>query len=125
MGKSILIVDDEPHIRELLEQVLEDLVDDLDLTLHIAKDGLEAIDIIKASSPDVVVLDVMMPRMNGYEVCEIIKNDKDNNCFVVMLTAKGQEFDRAHGTMVGADLYLTKPFEPSEVLEVVRKAIES
>lgn len=123
MGQSILIVDDEPHIRELLQQTVEDLADDEGLSVFLASDGIEAVKIIKDEHPDVVILDVMMPRMNGYEVCEIIKNERDHETFVVMLTAKGQDFDRAHGQMVGADRYLTKPFEPDELLEMVTAAL--
>ena len=118
---KILIVDDEPHIRLLLQQTLEDLEDE-GVELLTAPDGLAAVELVKTERPDLVLLDVMMPKMNGFEVCEVIKGDRDLSAtYVIMVTAKGQEFDRAHGNMVGADQYMTKPFDPDEVL---RRAAE-
>ena len=117
MEKTILIVDDEPHIRILIEQTLEDLEDE-GVELLTAKNGKEALDIIKTEKPDLVFLDVMMPEMDGFEVCKIVKQELAfDEVYVIMLTAKGQDFDKKKGKEVGADMYMTKPFDPDEVLE--------
>ncbi len=121
MNKKILIVDDEPHIRLLLEQTLEDLEDE-GVQLLIADNGEEALDTIKTEKPDLVFLDVMMPKMNGFDVCNAVKNELSlKGVYIIMLTAKGQEFDKHKGKEVGADLYMTKPFDPDEV---VKKSIQ-
>ena len=115
MSKKILIVDDEPHIRLLLEQTLEDF-EDQGVELFTASNGLEALEIIKSEKPDIVFLDVMMPKMNGFDVCNTVKNDLAlNNIYIVMLTAKGQELDKQKGKESGADIYMTKPFNPDEI----------
>lgn len=115
--KKILIVDDEPHIRLLLEQALEEL-EDYGVELLSAENGREALEAIEADRPQLVFLDVMMPEMNGFDVCQTVKHEREMaDVFVVMLTAKGQEFDKQQGEAVGADLYLTKPFDPDEILE--------
>lgn len=117
MNKKILIVDDEPHIRILLEQTLEDLEDEA-VELLTADNGQEALDTIKLERPDLVFLDVMMPKMNGFDVCNAVKNELGiKDIYIVMLTAKGQEFDKLKGKEVGADLYMTKPFDPDEVVK--------
>lgn len=117
MNKKILIVDDEPHIRLLLEQTLEDL-EDAGVELLTADNGEEALDTIKTEKPDLVFLDVMMPKMNGFDVCNAVKNElKIKDVYIIMLTAKGQEFDKLKGKEVGVDLYMTKPFDPDEVVE--------
>lgn len=117
MAKSILIVDDEPHIRILLEQTLEELEDE-GVELLIATNGEEALEIIQEEKPNLVFLDVMMPKMNGFEVCKAVKNDLGlQDVYIIMLTAKGQEFDKQKGVEVGANLYMTKPFDPDEILE--------
>jgi DNA-binding response OmpR family regulator len=120
---KILIADDEPHIRLLIEQTLEDIEDE-GVELLIAKDGKEALDIIKIYKPDLVFLDVMMPKMNGFEVCNEVKNNlKISGTYVILLTAKGQEVDRLKGAEVGADMYMTKPFNPDDVVEKAREIL--
>jgi two-component system, OmpR family, alkaline phosphatase synthesis response regulator PhoP len=117
MTKKLLIVDDEPHIRLLLEQTLEDL-EDQGVELLTADNGEDALEIITTEAPNLVFLDVMMPKMNGFDVCHKVKNElKMSHVYIIMLTAKGQEFDRQKGNDVGADIYMTKPFDPDEVLE--------
>lgn len=117
MNKKILIVDDEPYIRLLLEQTLEDLEAE-GVELLIAENGEEALERINTERPDLVFLDVMMPKMNGFDVCNAVKNElRIEKIYIVMLTAKGQEFDKQKGQQVGADMYMTKPFDPDEVLE--------
>jgi DNA-binding response OmpR family regulator len=117
MNKKVLIVDDEPHIRLLMAQTLEELEDE-GVEVLIAENGEEAIETIQTEKPDLVFLDVMMPKMNGFDVCYAVKNNLDiKDVYIIMLTAKGQEFDKEKGQQAGADLYMTKPFDPDEVVE--------
>jgi DNA-binding response OmpR family regulator len=114
---KVLIVDDEPHILLLLQQALEEL-EDHDVELLTATNGKDALDTIRGERPDVVLLDVMMPIMNGFELCKLVKQDDElKSTYIAILTAKGQELDRATGAEVGADVYLTKPFDPDDVLD--------
>lgn len=123
MAQKILIVDDEPNIVILMEQALEDLEEE-GVELLTARNGLEALEIIKTEKPDLVFLDVMMPKLSGLEVCRMVKQDLQMTAvYIVMLTAKGQEFDKQKGMDVGADLYLTKPFRPREVLEKSKQVL--
>jgi len=123
MARSILIVDDEQHIRLLIEQALEELADD-GVDLFTAADGEEALEVIEAQHPDLVFLDVMMPRKNGFDVCRAVKQDLGlTDTHVVLLTAKGQAYDREQGMAAGADAYLTKPFDPDELLELARGVV--
>ena len=123
MGPKILIVDDEPHIRLLIEQTLEDL-EDQGVELLLATNGEEALDIIQAERPPLVFLDVMMPEMNGFEVCHTVKREWGlPDVTIVMLTAKGQESDRQKGEAVGANTYVTKPFDPDELLELTEQIL--
>ena len=116
MAKTPLIADDELHIRALLEQTLEDLEDE-GVEILTAANGQEAIDLIQAEQPDLVLLDVMMPKLYGYEVCQKAKHELNlRDTFIVLLTAKGQEADQQKGYAAGADIYMTKPFDPDEVL---------
>lgn len=117
MSKKILIVDDEPHIRALLEQTLEDFEDN-NVEIFTAKDGQEGLEIIKDEQPNLVFLDVMMPKMNGFDVCQAVKHELNlQDVYIIMLTAKGQEFDKKKGLESGADTYMTKPFDPDEIIE--------
>ena len=112
---KLLIVDDEPHIRLLLEQTLEDLEDE-GVEILIADNGESALDLIRREKPGIVFLDVMMPKMNGFDVCNMVKNVAPvEGIYIVLLTAKGQEFDKKKGVEVGADRYMTKPFNPDEI----------
>jgi two-component system alkaline phosphatase synthesis response regulator PhoP len=116
MAKKILIIDDEVHIRALLEHALEDLEDE-GVELLFAKDGDEGLKTIKKEKPDLIFLDIMMPKMNGYDVCREIKKDPEfNTSYIIMLTAKGQTSDKIRGEEVQADEYITKPFNPDEIL---------
>ncbi|MCB9598663.1 MAG: response regulator [Sandaracinaceae bacterium] len=122
--KKVLIVDDEAHIRLLLEQTLDEL-EEVGVSLLVAEDGGKALRMIRDERPQLVVLDVMMPVMNGFDVCKTVKADGDlKSTFILMLTAKGQELDRNTGQEVGADMYMTKPFDPDEVLERIAAVLE-
>ncbi len=124
MSKKILIVDDEAHIRMLIEQTLEELEDE-GVEFLTAENGEEALGIIEAENPQLVFLDVMMPKMNGMEVCRRVKKELAlTDVFIVLLTAKGQELDRLKGQEVGADVYMTKPFDPEVILQKAREVLE-
>jgi len=124
MPQKILIVDDEMHIRALIEQTLEELEDE-GVDILTASNGQEGLRLIKAEHPQLVFLDVMMPRMNGFEVCHAVKNKmRRTDIYIVMLTAKGQEFDRQKGEEVGADIYMTKPFNPDALLDKAREILQ-
>jgi len=123
MEKKLLIVDDEAHIRMLIEQTLEELESE-DVTFLTAENGEQALEIIQAENPQLVFLDVMMPKMNGMEVCRRVKKELLlDHVFIVLLTAKGQELDRQKGQEVGADLYMTKPFDPEALLAKAREVL--
>jgi len=118
--KKILIADDNENIREALTSILEDEGH----TLWIAKNGAEALRKAREVSPDILILDVMMPEMSGYDVCRTIKNDPDlKKTFVLMLSAKGQVTEQECGKEVGADEYIVKPFSPSEILARIKKYV--
>jgi DNA-binding response OmpR family regulator len=123
MEKKILIVDDEAHIRMLIEQTLEDLEDE-GVTFFTAENGEDALALISKEKPQLVFLDVMMPKLNGMEVCRRVKTELLlDNVYIVLLTAKGQEVDRLKGQEVGADVYMTKPFDPQTLLDKARSVL--
>lgn len=123
MDKKILIVDDEPHLRLLISRALQDLEDE-GVELLIANDGEAGLELIQDEQPQLVFLDVMMPKKNGFEVCNIVKNElRIVDIYIILLTAKGQEIDVQHGQQVGADLYLTKPFDPDDLLARARSIL--
>ena len=123
MTRTILIVDDEAHLRTLLHQTLEELEDE-GVELITANNGEEALVTIESVKPNLVFLDVMMPKLSGFDVCERAKKTLGlTDVFIVLLTAKGQEFDRQRGAAVGADLYMTKPFDPDTLLMKARDVL--
>ena len=123
MSRTILIVDDEVHLRTLIHQTLEELEDE-GVELLTAADGEAALALVAAERPDLVFLDVMMPKMNGYEVCRAVRSDLGlSDVTVVLLTAKGQDADREQGLAVGADEFRTKPFDPDELLDLARSRL--
>ena len=123
MSRSVLIVDDEQHIRLLIEQPLEELTDE-GVELYTASDGEEALAAIEAQSPDLVFLDVMMPRRNGLEVARAVRDELGKaETHIVLLTAKGQAVDREAGLAAGANRYLTKPFDPDELLAIAHEVL--
>lgn len=121
--RKIVIAEDQAHIRLLIEQSIEELEDE-GYEFLFAQDGEAALELIVRERPDLVLLDVMMPKMNGFEVCEKIRQDAAaSGAYVIFLTAKGQEYDRARGQQAGANEYVTKPFNPEELLTRVRRAL--
>src|SRR4029453_16998611 len=112
---SVLIVDDEQHIRLLIEQALEELEDD-GVELLTAADGEIALDVVRNQAPQLVFLDVTMPKVNGFDACDTIKHELGlADTFVCMLTAKGQAYDRERGLEAGAHRFLKKPLCSAEL----------
>ena len=123
MDKKILIVDDEAHIRMLIGQTLEELEDE-GVEFLTADNGLTALELIQSEKPNLVFLDVMMPKMNGMEVCRKVKQELGmKDVFIIILTAKGQELDKQKGQEVGADVYMTKPFDPEVLLTKAKQVL--
>lgn len=119
-GRPILLVDDEPFILRSLSYLLTRE----GYTVQTASNGDEGLEWVRALRPPLVFLDIMMPRKNGYEVCEQIKQDPSlRETYVIMLSAKGQQIDRELGLLGGADEYMTKPFSPREVAQRVRQLL--
>jgi DNA-binding response OmpR family regulator len=119
----ILIVDDETHLRMLIQQALEELEDE-GVELLTASNGEEALAMITELRPNLVFLDVMMPKLSGFDVCRQAKAALGDGVHIVLLTAKGQEVDRQKGQEVGADLYMTKPFDPDALLGKAREILQ-
>ncbi|RUQ32130.1 MAG: response regulator [Candidatus Competibacteraceae bacterium] len=120
MVNKILVVDDEPNIVLSLEFLMRQA----GFQVRTASDGEAALAAVAAETPDLVLLDVMMPRKNGYEVCQAIRANPDcKGVRIIMLTAKGREVEREKGLALGADDYITKPFSTQEVVERVRELL--
>lgn len=120
MTKKILIVDDEPNIVISLEFLMRR--EGFDVT--VARDGEEALGAISQERPDLVLLDVMMPKVNGFEVCEQVRaNPANASMHIIMLTAKGREAEISKGLGLGADGYITKPFSTRDLVEQVRNLL--
>ena len=117
MTKTILIADDEPNIVISLEYLLQRA----GYRVVVARDGQEALDAIAAAAPDLVLLDVMLPRVSGFEVCQTVReNPALAPMRIVMLTAKGRDVERSKGLALGADAYVTKPFSTQDLLAQIR-----
>lgn len=125
MNRKILIVDDEKRTLLLMERTLRDLEDEHeDVEILTASNGEEALEAIKEEKPVLVFLDIMMPIIDGFDVCNTVKKELGmDDVFIVMLTAKGQEVDKQRSEEVGADLYLTKPFDPDKVFSIARDVL--
>ena len=120
MASKILVVDDEPNIVLSLEFLMKKA----GFHVRTASDGERALEAIAIDCPDLVLLDVMMPRKDGYEVCQAIReNPACKQIKIIMLTAKGREVEREKGLALGADDYVTKPFSTQEVVEKVQKLL--
>jgi CheY-like chemotaxis protein len=114
----VLVVDDDEVIRQLIAVNLQ--LEGFDVAT--AVDGQDCLDRVAEIAPDVITLDVMMPRLDGWETAIQLRRSPDTaHIKVVLITARAQEDDKAHGTLVGADAYLTKPFDPNEMIRVVRE----
>ena len=121
MSRSVLVVDDEPNIVLSLEFIMKQA----GFEVRVARDGDEALGAIEASPPDLVLLDVMMPNRDGYDVCQTIRaNPAWKGIYIIMLTAKGRDIEREKGMALGADDYITKPFSTREVIARVEQFLE-
>ncbi len=120
MGQSILIVDDEHYIVTSLEFVMKGA----GFQVGVAYDGEEALAKVEEMVPNLVILDVMMPKLDGFEVCEKIRaNPAWESVRIIMLTAKGRDSERERGLSLGADDYMTKPFSTRDILKRVREVL--
>ena len=120
MSRTVLIADDEPNIVISLEYLLKRD----GYHVLVARDGQEVLDTMELMPPDLVLLDVMLPKLSGFDVCQAIRNDSAlAGMRIVMLTAKGRETDIAKGLALGADAYMTKPFSTRELAERVRRML--
>lgn len=118
---KILIADDEPSLRLLVRATLSV---NKSFELVEAADGNEALLKVQSEKPELILLDVMMPKLSGFEVCEKLKNDPSTkNITIIMLTAKGQQSDRDWALSVGTDYFLTKPFSPIELFNLIEKIL--
>ena len=121
MSASILIADDEPNILISLEFLMKRE----GYTVHLAHDGQEALDVLRRERPRLLLLDVMMPRKTGFEVCQEVRQDEAvKDTLILMLTAKGRETDIVKGLALGADAYMTKPFSTRELVDKVQSLLE-
>ena len=122
MAHSILVVDDEPNIALSLKFLMEQA----GFSVQTAADGQQALDAIARSSPDLILLDVNMPKLNGYQVCEAVRaNVEWKDIRIIMLTAKGRDIEREKGLALGADDYVTKPFATRVVVDKVRDLLDA
>ena len=122
MTTKILIADDEPNILISLEYLMKRE----GFEVHLARDGQEALDALRRVRPRLVLLDVMMPRKTGFEVCQEVRSDDAiRSTLILMLTAKGRETDVVKGLALGADAYMTKPFSTRDLVQKVREMLEA
>ena len=122
MTVKILIADDEPNILISLEYLMKRE----GFEVHLARDGQEALAALQRERPRLVLLDVMMPHLSGFEVCQALRADEAlKDTLVLMLTAKGRDTDVAKGLGVGADAYMTKPFSTKELVQKVRSLLDA
>ncbi len=121
MAHSVLVVDDEPHILHSLEFLMKRENYDV----RVASDGEAALEAIGERCPDLILLDVMMPKRDGYSVCQTIRANPDwKQLRIIMLTAKGRDIEREKGLALGADDYITKPFSTRDLLDLVKQYLE-
>jgi len=122
MPKEILIVDDEPSIVVPIQFLMEQQ----GYSVLVAENGEDALDVIYKYKPDLILLDIMLPRIDGYEVCEIVRlNPEYRDIKIIFLTAKGREVEIAKGLALGANAYITKPFSNTELVAKVKELLDN
>jgi len=120
-NKKILVCDDEPQLVDLLKVRLEAN----NYNVITAIDGFEAIEKARNNNPDLIILDLMLPKLNGYKVCRMLKfDDKYKHIPIIMFTARASQEDKKTGRETGADAYITKPFEPKLLLDKIKELIK-
>lgn len=121
MRKKVLIVDDEPNIVMSLEYLMRKN----DFEVFIARNGTEALNLLSGKVPDLILLDIMMPDVDGYEICMMVReNPRLKDCKVIFLSAKSKISDIEKGLEIGADLYITKPFSTRNLLKSVNELLD-
>lgn len=119
-GRKVMVIDDSKTIRRTAESLLKKA----GCEVFTANDGFEALSVIADTNPDIIFVDIMMPRLDGYQTCALIKHNSEfKKTPVIMLSSKDGLFDRARGRIVGSEEYLTKPFTKDELLGAIRKHI--
>ena len=119
--KKILLVDDEPQLVEMVKMRLE--ANNYEVIL--ASNGEQALEKARGEKPDLIILDIMLPKLDGYKVCRTLKfDDKYSNIPVIMFTARSQESEKSMGEEVGADAYIIKPFEPQMLLDKIKELLK-
>ncbi len=120
MVKTVLVVEDEPNIVLSLEYVIKKA----GYEVRVARDGEEALKAVEEAAPDLILLDVMIPKRDGYDVCQTIRaNPAWNDVNIIMLTARGREVEREKGLALGADAYITKPFSTRELTDRLKRVL--
>ena len=118
---KVLVVDDSPTMRKMIAALLQQH----GMKVSVAQDGAEAQSQFENDQPDLVITDIVMPNMNGYELCRWVKSDDGRKHIpVVLCTSKAEEFDRYWGMKQGADAYIAKPFQPDELIDTVRQLLK-
>lgn len=118
----VLVIEDDLTQQHLLSNLLERV----GLTVIAARDGIEALEKVQQFHPNLIILDIVLPRMNGYEVCRRLKSEPETqNIPILMCSAKKEDFDRYWGMKQGADAYLAKPCHPKEIVQTVKKLLSS
>ena len=118
--KSILVVEDEPNIVLSLQFLMKKA----GFEVRVANDGEEALSLVQDRAPDLILLDVMIPKRDGFDVCQTIRaNPEWQNVYIILLTAKGREVDREKGIALGANDYVTKPFSTRDLTEKVKQIL--
>ncbi len=119
-GKKILVVEDDALIRELDRVNLESA----GFSVVMATDGFQGLEMARTENPDLIVLDIRLPKMDGFKVCRILKfDDKYKHIPIIMLTARIQEVDKETGFKTGADGYMTKPYDPEELIKKINQVL--
>jgi len=116
----VLIADDDKYVRRLVRSLLENE----GMECHEAEDGFEALSAARELHPDLIILDVMMPGFDGYKICRMLKFDENlSDISIIMVTSRDQPTDKETGYYTGADLYITKPFDHEELLDIVKHLV--
>ena len=122
MGRRILVTEDSPTILEILKSVLTEE----GYEVIAAADGQQALDLARTEKPDLIILNLMLPKIDGYKVCRMLKFDERfKNIPIIMLTARAKESDEQLGREVGADAYIRKPFQPEVMIDEIKKLLKS